>query len=107
MSNAFYVYLRDDDGHRVEILRRTTSPAIPTTSRCAGTSTTSGAATSGPTRSSPSWYLGSAPILDLDGRPVPVVEQEPTERTVTVGADGHGTVVHRPPAARQPDGADV
>ena len=46
-------------------------------------------------------------MLDLDGRPVPVVEQEPTERTVTVGVDGHGTVVHRPPAARQPEGADV
>jgi 3,4-dihydroxyphenylacetate 2,3-dioxygenase len=93
VSNAFYLYLRDDDGHRVEIYttdyftgdpghqpirwdvhderRRDfwSNPVVPT------------------------WYQGSVGVLDLDGNPVPVQAQDPTERTVTVGADGIGIVV--------------
>ena len=38
----------------------------------------------------PSWYLGAASMLDLDGNPTEVHDQPVTERTVTVGADGLG-----------------
>lgn len=94
VSNAFYLYLRDDDGHRVEIYttdyftgdpghqpirwdvhderRRDfwSNPVVPT------------------------WYQGSVGVLDLDGNPIPVQAQDPTERTVTVGADGIGIIVN-------------
>ena len=53
VSNAFYLYLRDPDGHRVEIYTRTTTPATPTTRSSPGTCTTTSAATGGATRSSP------------------------------------------------------
>lgn len=93
VSNAFYLYLRDPDGHRVEVYTSdyfTGDPGHP------------------PLRWNvrderrrdfwanpivPGWFLGSVPVLDLAGAPVPVEAQEPTERTVTVGADGLGTVV--------------
>ena len=50
--------------------RPTTSPVIRVTSRSAGTSTTSAAATSGAIAVVPTWYLGSVGMLDLDGNPV-------------------------------------
>jgi hypothetical protein len=43
----------------------------------------------------PSWYQGSVGVLDLAGNRVAVREQEPTERKVTVGADGLGILVER------------
>jgi hypothetical protein len=107
VSNAFYVYLRDDDGHRVEIYTSDYFTGDPDHEPLRWDVHDERRRDFWANPVVPSWYLGSAPILDLDGRPVPVVEQEPTERAVTVGADGHGTVVHRPPAARQPEGADV
>jgi 3,4-dihydroxyphenylacetate 2,3-dioxygenase len=95
VSNAFYLYLRDADGHRVEVYTSdyfTGDPGHP------------------PLRWDvhderrrdfwanpivPSWYQGSVGVLDLAGRLVPVREQAPTERDVTVGADGLGIVVAR------------
>ena len=66
--------------------RPTTSPVTPATSRCDGTCTTSGAATSGPTPIVPTWYHGSVGVLDLAGNMVAVREQDaPSERRVTVG----------------------
>ena len=107
VSNAFYVYLRDDDGHRVEIYTSDYFTGDPDHEPLRWDVHDERRRDFWANPVVPGWYLGSAPILDLDGQPVAIVEQEPTERSVTVGADGLGTVVHRPPASRQPERADV
>jgi catechol 2,3-dioxygenase len=87
VSNAFYVYLRDPDGHRVEIYTSdyyTGDPDHPVLRW----------SVRDPRRRDfwghpviPSWYTEATAVLDLDGRPRPLVpEQQPAE--VTVGADG-------------------
>ncbi len=87
VSNAFYVYLRDPDGHRVEIYTSdyfTGDPDHPVLRW----------SVRDPRRRDfwghpviPSWYTEASAVLDLDGRPRPLVtEQQPAE--VRVGADG-------------------
>jgi 3,4-dihydroxyphenylacetate 2,3-dioxygenase len=87
VSNAFYVYLRDPDGHRLEIYTSdyfTGDPDHPVLRW----------SVRDPRRRDfwghpviPSWYTEATPVLDLDGRPRPVLpEKHPAE--VTVGADG-------------------
>jgi hypothetical protein len=100
VSNAFYVYLRDPDGHRVEIYTSDYFTGDPGHEPLRWNVRDERRRDFWANPVVPGWYLGSAPVLDLDGRAVPVVDQEPTERTVTVGADGFDTVVHD----RVPDG---
>lgn len=89
VSNAFYLYVRDPDGHRVEIYTQdyyTGDPDNPVVSWDVhdnqrrdwwGNPVV------------PSWYTEASPVLDLDGNPQPVIEQgEPSELEVTIGADG-------------------
>ena len=87
VSNAFYVYLRDPDGHRVEIYTSdyfTGDPDHPVLRW----------SVRDPRRRDfwghpviPSWYTEASAVLDLDGRPRPLLpEQQPAE--VRVGADG-------------------
>jgi catechol 2,3-dioxygenase len=87
VSNAFYVYLRDPDGHRVEIYTSdyfTGDPGHPVLRW----------SVRDPRRRDfwghaviPSWYTEATTVLDLDGHPRPVqAEKQPAE--VTVGADG-------------------
>lgn len=89
VSNAFYLYLRDPDGHRVEIYTQdyyTGDPDNPTVTWDVhdnqrrdwwGTPVV------------PSWYTEASTVLDLDGNPVPVVKREDaSEMAVTIGADG-------------------
>jgi catechol 2,3-dioxygenase len=87
VSNAFYVYLRDPDGHRVEIYTSdyfTGDPGHPVLRW----------SVRDPRRRDfwghaviPSWYTEATTVLDLDGYPRPVqAEKQPAE--VTVGADG-------------------
>jgi catechol 2,3-dioxygenase len=91
VSNAFYLYLRDPDGHRIEIYTTdyyTGDPDNPTVRWSVDDNR----------RRSfwghavvPSWYTDGSVVLDLDGRPVPVSapEAREAERTgVVVGADG-------------------
>jgi catechol 2,3-dioxygenase len=87
VSNAFYVYLRDPDGHRLEIYTSdyyTGDPDHPVLRW----------SVLDPRRRDfwgnaviPSWYSDASPVLDLDGRVRPVVELAQTAE-VTVGADG-------------------
>jgi 3,4-dihydroxyphenylacetate 2,3-dioxygenase len=87
VSNAFYVYLRDPDGHRVEIYTSdyfTGDPDHPVLRWDVRD----------PRRRDfwgnaviPSWYTEATAVLDLDGNPRPVAEQQQTHE-VTVGADG-------------------
>jgi catechol 2,3-dioxygenase len=87
VSNAFYVYLRDPDGHRVEIYTSdyyTGDPGHPVL-RWDVTD---------PRRRDfwghaviPSWYTEATPMLDLDGQLRAVTEQRQTAE-YAVGADG-------------------
>jgi len=87
VSNAFYVYLRDPDGHRVEIYTSdyfTGDPDHPVLRWDVRD----------PRRRDfwgnaviPSWYTEATTVLGLDGSPVPVTEEQQVAE-VTVGADG-------------------
>jgi 3,4-dihydroxyphenylacetate 2,3-dioxygenase len=90
VSNAFYLYLRDPDGHRVEIYTTdyfTGDPGFE------------------PTRWNvhderrrdfwgnpvvPRWYNEASRVLDLDGNIQPIRERRNDEQRITVGADGLG-----------------
>ncbi|HHT12386.1 MAG TPA: 3,4-dihydroxyphenylacetate 2,3-dioxygenase [Propionibacterium sp.] len=89
VSNAFYLYLRDPDGHRVEIYTQdyyTGDPDNPVVSWDVhdnqrrdwwGHTVV------------PSWYTDASTVLDLDGNAVPIVKrEESSEMEVTIGADG-------------------
>ncbi|MYW03263.1 3,4-dihydroxyphenylacetate 2,3-dioxygenase [Streptomyces sp. SID3343] len=89
VSNAFYVYVRDPDGHRVEIYTTdyyTGDPDHPVLSWDVrdnqrrdwwGNPVV------------PSWYAEASPVLDLAGKPRAVVARAADhEADVTVGADG-------------------
>jgi catechol 2,3-dioxygenase len=91
VSNAFYVYLRDPDGHRVEIYTSdyfTGDPDHPVLRWDV----------QDPRRRDfwghevvPSWYSEATTVLDLDGNPRAVAELQAAEvqaAKVTVGADG-------------------
>ncbi len=87
VSNAMYVYLRDPDGHRLEIYTSdyyTGDPDHPTLRWDVHD----------PRRRDfwgnqvvPSWYTEATTVLDLDGAPRKLVKQEQTPEK-TVGADG-------------------
>jgi 3,4-dihydroxyphenylacetate 2,3-dioxygenase len=90
VSNAFYVYLRDPDGHRIELYTSDYFTGDP------------GHATyrwdvNDPRRRDfwgnavvPTWYTEASDVLDLDGCVRPVTEIEQISE-VTVGADGLGS----------------
>ena len=89
VSNAFYVYLRDPDGHRLEVYTSdyyTGDPDHPVLRW----------SVLDPRRRDfwghavvPSWYSEASPVLDLDGKLVPVTEiEQAAESSVHVGADG-------------------
>lgn len=89
VSNAFYLYVRDPDGHRIEIYTHdyyTGDPDNPVVTWDVhddqrrdwwGNPVV------------PCWYTDASLVLDLDGTPRPLVERtDPAEGKVTVGADG-------------------
>ncbi|MDR7303618.1 3,4-dihydroxyphenylacetate 2,3-dioxygenase [Haloactinomyces albus] len=88
VSNAFYLYLRDPDGHRIEIYTSdyyTGDPDNPVQRWDVhdnrrrsfwGHSVVD------------SWYYEASTALDLDGKQVPVTSPEKREALVSVGADG-------------------
>jgi catechol 2,3-dioxygenase len=87
VSNAFYVYLRDPDGHRVEIYTTDYFTGDPDHE-------TFRWSVHDPRRRDfwgnaviPSWYSEASPVLGLDGR-VQEAKQSDQTAEVTVGADG-------------------
>jgi catechol 2,3-dioxygenase len=87
VSNAFYVYLRDPDGHRLEIYTSDYYTGDPNHPVLRWDVTD-------PRRRDfyghaviPSWYAEATTVLDLDGNPRPAREIRQVEE-VTVGADG-------------------
>jgi catechol 2,3-dioxygenase len=93
VSNAFYLYLRDPDGHRLEVYTSDYFTGDPDHEPLRWDVHDERRRDFWANPIVPGWYEGSAPVLDLDGRLVPVREQPATERRVTVGADGLGTFV--------------
>jgi len=87
VSNAMYVYLRDPDGHRLEIYTSdyyTGDPDHPTLRW----------SVHDPRRRDfwgnaviPSWYREATQVLDLDGVPRPLIKDTQTAES-SVGADG-------------------
>lgn len=89
VSNAFYLDLRDPDGHRVEIYTQdyyTWDPDNPVVTWDVrdnqrrdwwGNPVV------------PSWYTEASTVLNLDGNPFPLVSRtDDSEMEVTIGADG-------------------
>ena len=89
VSNAFYLYLRDPDGHRVEIYTQDYYTGDPDNPVVTWDVHDNQRRDWWGNPVVPSWYTEASLVLDLDGNPQPVVERkEPSEQAVTVGADG-------------------
>jgi catechol 2,3-dioxygenase len=90
VSNAFYLYLRDPDGHRVELYTTDYFTGDPGHQPLRWS-------VNDPRRRDfwanpivPSWYEEASRVLDLDGNLQPIRERKSDEQRITVGADGHG-----------------
>ncbi|WP_104199606.1 3,4-dihydroxyphenylacetate 2,3-dioxygenase [Cryobacterium sp. Y29] len=89
VSNAFYLYLRDPDGHRVEIYTQDYYTGDPDNPVVTWNVHDNQRRDWWGNPVVPSWYTDASLVLDLDGNPQPVVERtESSEMAVTVGADG-------------------
>lgn len=100
VSNAFYLYLRDDDGHRVEIYTTDYFTGDPDHEPIRWDVHDERRRDFWANPIVPTWYQGSVGVLDLDGEPVATRDQdEATTETqaagprVKVGADGLGIIV--------------
>jgi catechol 2,3-dioxygenase len=89
VSNAFYLYLRDPDGHRIEIYSQDYWTGDPDNPVITWDVRDSQRRDWWGNDVVPSWYSDATPVLDLDGQLCPVTAQAgPGEAGVTVGADG-------------------
>ena len=90
VSNAFYVYLRDPDGHRVEIYTSDYYTGDPDHETYRWSVHDDRRRDFWGNAVIESWYKEATPVLDLEGRPQPVADSLLDESAVTVGADGLG-----------------
>jgi catechol 2,3-dioxygenase len=89
VSNAFYLYLRDPDGHRVEIYTQDYYTGDPDNPVVTWDVHDNQRRDWWGNPVVPSWYAEASPVLDLDGNPQPVVARtDDSELAVTIGADG-------------------
>ncbi|WP_413452645.1 3,4-dihydroxyphenylacetate 2,3-dioxygenase [Georgenia phoenicis] len=89
VSNAFYLYLRDPDGHRVEIYTQDYYTGDPDNPVVTWDVHDNQRRDWWGNPVVPSWYTEASTVLDLDGNPVPLIAREqPKEMDVTIGADG-------------------
>jgi catechol 2,3-dioxygenase len=89
VSNAFYLYLRDPDGHRVEIYTQDYYTGDPDNPVVTWDVHDNQRRDWWGNPVVPSWYTEASLVLDLDGDPQPVVARtESSEMAVTIGADG-------------------
>lgn len=89
VSNAVYLYLRDPDGHRVEIYTQDYYSGDPDNPMVTWDVHDNQRRDWWGNPVVPSWYTEASRVLDLDGRPQPVIERtDSSEMAVTVGADG-------------------
>ncbi|AGB22241.1 3,4-dihydroxyphenylacetate 2,3-dioxygenase [Mycobacterium sp. JS623] len=89
VSNAFYLYLRDPDGHRVEIYTQDYYTGDPDNPLVSWDVHDNQRRDWWANPVVPSWYTDASAVLDLDGTAVPTREREEArEADITVGADG-------------------
>jgi 3,4-dihydroxyphenylacetate 2,3-dioxygenase len=89
VSNAFYLYLRDPDGHRVEIYTQDYYTGDPDNPVVTWDVHDNQRRDWWGNPVVPSWYTDASLVLDLDGNPQPVVARtDDSEMAVTIGADG-------------------
>lgn len=89
VSNAFYLYLRDPDGHRVEIYTQDYYTGDPDNPVITWDVHDNQRRDWWGNPVVPSWYTEGSLVLDLDGIPQPVrAREDNSEMAVTIGADG-------------------
>jgi len=89
VSNAFYLYLRDPDGHRVEIYTQDYYTGDPDNPRVSWDVHDNQRRDWWGNAVVPSWYTEASLVLDLEGNPQPVIARaDPSEMAQTIGADG-------------------
>ena len=89
VSNAFYLYILDPDGHRIEIYTQDYYTGDPDNPVVTWDVHDNQRRDWWGNPVVPSWYTEASLVLDLDGVPQPLIErEEPSEQAVTVGADG-------------------
>jgi catechol 2,3-dioxygenase len=89
VSNAFYLYLRDPDGHRIEIYTHDYYTGDPDNPILSWDVHDNQRRDWWGNPVVPSWYAEASLVLDLDGQPQPIVERTETEEAdITIGADG-------------------
>ncbi|TAM69235.1 MAG: 3,4-dihydroxyphenylacetate 2,3-dioxygenase [Microbacteriaceae bacterium] len=89
VSNAFYLYLRDPDGHRIEIYTHDYYTGDPDNPVITWDVHDNQRRDFWGNPVVPSWYAEASTVLDLDGQPHPLTERTDTrESDVTIGADG-------------------
>ncbi len=94
VSNAFYLYLRDPDGHRIEMYTTDYFTGDPDHETLRWDIRDPRRRDFWANPIVPGWFVGAAPFLDLDGNTIPVREKSWTELSavVAIGADGLGSV---------------
>ena len=89
VSNAFYLYLRDPDGHRVEIYTQDYYTGDPDNPLVSWDVHDNQRRDWWGTPVVPSWYTDGSRVIDLDGNLVPVeARTDASELEATIGADG-------------------
>ncbi len=89
VSNAFYLYILDPDGHRIEIYTQDYYTGDPDNPVVTWDVHDNQRRDWWGNPVVPSWYTEASFVLDLDGNPQPVIERDqPSEMEVTIGADG-------------------
>src|SRR5699024_3219228 len=89
VSNAFYLYIRDPDGHRVEIYTQDYYTGDPDNPLVTWDVHDNQRRDWWGKPVVPSWYTDASTVLDLDGNPQPIIERtDSSELTETIGADG-------------------
>jgi catechol 2,3-dioxygenase len=81
VSNAFFVYLRDPDGHRIELYSCDYYTGDPDMPPKRWSVTDPSCRSFWGTRAPDSWYEESSTLLDLDGKPVETEPARVDERT--------------------------
>jgi 3,4-dihydroxyphenylacetate 2,3-dioxygenase len=89
VSNAFYLYVRDPDGHRVEIYTHDYYTGDPDNPVITWDVHDNQRRDWWGNPVVPSWYADASAVLDLDGKRQPLIARaEAREADVTIGADG-------------------
>lgn len=92
VSNAFYLYLRDPDGHRMEIYTSDYYTGDPDMETFRWDVHDDRRRDFWGNAVIESWYKEATPVLDLNGDVMKIEEANVDESAVRVGADGLGTV---------------